>query len=38
LVAAPVTGVGSWMGRGVREDVRNGVPTALVRAFGVCGG
>jgi Trypsin-co-occurring domain 1 len=36
LVAAPVTGVESWIGRErVREDVLNGLPTALVRLGGV---
>jgi len=37
LVAVHVTGVGSWIGREC-EDVRNGLPTALVRALGVCDG
>jgi hypothetical protein len=39
LVAAPVTGVGVVDRPRVREDVRNGLPAALVRALGgVCGG
>ena len=37
LVAVHVTSVGSWIGREC-EDVRNGLPTALVRALGVCDG
>src|SRR5260370_10504867 len=35
LVAAPVTGVGSWVGRGCRRMCNGGLPTALVRPWGV---
>ena len=38
LAAAPVTGVGSWIGRGCGRMCVSGLPTALVWALGVCDG
>ena len=37
LVAASVTGVGSWIGRWCREDVHNGLPTLWSRPVGPTG-